>query len=494
MGQMRFVIPRPERLVPGAAEQAYLASGDGIPWECRVVLADDDLSVERDTRESGYFYFPWKVAGRGLMQVYTGSLMERSKPYNLPLELARGTLNRLRNQASQWQTAGMTLSAAFSNALKVATLELSRAATGQDDPEVTQDHAEEAIRLGLDAAEMLCQDYVQQVMNIRRAQPTPPSVLMGARLAAPPTGEAAVRFLAAFNLVVAGVSWPEIEPKHGQFNWEALDKLVAWTQENGLRLCMGPLLQMDKHALPDWLFLEDSYEEVHLSATKFIDAVVNRYRGKVQLWHVTARLNQDGAFAFAEEQRLRLVVDAVDRVRAVEARTPLVVSFNQPWAEYIARKDQELTPINFADTLIRGELGLAGIGLEIHYGYWPGGTMPRDAMDTSRLLDRWSQIGVPLMVFVSAPSSMGADALARHPAHPLVDLRAGGINPAWQQEVVERLFPVLLAKHTVQAIVWDHWQDSQPHELSCAGLIDATNRPKPALESIAKVRKQLLGS
>ena len=160
--------------------------------------------------------------------------------------------------------------------------------------------------------------------------------------------------------------------------------------------------------LPDWLFLEDSYEEVHLSATKFIDAVVNRYRGKVQLWHVTARLNQDGAFAFAEEQRLRLVVDAVDRVRAVEARTPLVVSFNQPWAEYIARKDQELTPINFADTLIRGELGLAGIGLEIHYGYWPGGTMPRDAMDTSRLLDRWSQIGVPLMVFVSAaPAAWG---------------------------------------------------------------------------------------
>src|SRR5438552_3394758 len=102
MGLMRFVIPRPERMVAGAAEQAYLASADGIPWECHVTLDDDSLAIERDTRESGYLYFPWKVADRGLVQLCSGSLMERSKVYHLPLELARGTLNRIRNQASVW--------------------------------------------------------------------------------------------------------------------------------------------------------------------------------------------------------------------------------------------------------------------------------------------------------------------------------------------------------------------------------------------------------
>ena len=119
--------------------------------------------------------------------------------------------------------------------------------------------------------------------------------------------------------------------------------------------------------------------------------------------------------------------------------------------------------------------------------------MPRDAMDLSRLLDRWSQIGVPLMVFLSAPSSMGADSFARHPAHPLVDLRAGGVNAAWQQQVVERLFPVLLAKPTVQAIIWDPWSDAQPHELSCAGFMDGSGQPKPALAAFVNVRRQLLG-
>ena len=157
----------------------------------------------------------------------------------------------------------------------------------------------------------------------------------------------------------------------------------------------------------------------------------------------------------------------------IDARTPLVVSFNQPWAEYIARKDQELTPYNFADTLVRGELGLAGVGLEIHYGYWPGGTLPRDGLELSRQLDRWSQIGVPLMVFLSVPSSMGADKLARHPAHPLVDLRAGGVNAAWQQQIVSAAVPVLLAKSPVQAIVWRIFKTISRTSLACSGLLDS---------------------
>src|SRR5262245_2118125 len=113
MGQMHFVIPRPEKLIPGAAEQAYLASADGVPWECHAVLADNDLTIDRDTRESGYLYFPWKAGNRGLVQLCSGSLMERPKPYNLPIELARGTVNRIRNQASTWQTAGMVISTDF---------------------------------------------------------------------------------------------------------------------------------------------------------------------------------------------------------------------------------------------------------------------------------------------------------------------------------------------------------------------------------------------
>ena len=224
-----------------------------------------------------------------------------------------------------------------------------------------------------------------------------------------------------------------------------------------------------------------------------VEAVVKRYRGKVQLWHVAARMNQDGAFRYSEEQRLRLVVEAVDRVRAIDPRTPMIVSFDQPWAEYIARKDQELTPLHFADTLVRGELGLAGVGLEINYGYWPGGTLPRDPLEVSRQLDRWSQLGVPLVISSRPPATAAADPLAQHPAQVLKRSGRPARTPAWQQR----------ARHSgscrccwpssrCQAIVWNHWQDDRPHEFPHAGLCDARGRPKPILQTIANLRQELL--
>jgi hypothetical protein len=245
--------------------------------------------------------------------------------------------------------------------------------------------------------------------------------------------------------------------------------------------------------LPDWLFLDDEFEEVQLSAVQFIDSLVKRYRGKVQLWHVAARMNLPGALKFSEEQRLRLVVEAVDRVRALDARTPMILSFDQPWGEYIVREDQELTPLHFADTLVRGELGLAGIGLEMNLGYWPGGTLPRDLLEISRQLDRWSQLGVPLVVFVSAPSGSGADPLAQQPARLVPNLIAGGVTPQTQQAAAAALLPLILAKQSVQAIVWSHWRDDLPHDFPHSGLCDTKGKPKPALQTITAFRKDFLG-
>jgi hypothetical protein len=110
---MRFVVPQPERVVAEAAGQAYLAGAEGIPWECQTTIFPGAMLIERETRESGYLYFPWNVPGRGVVMLVSGSLMERPRSYNLPVELARGTINRLRNQSGAWLGAGMTIPPAF---------------------------------------------------------------------------------------------------------------------------------------------------------------------------------------------------------------------------------------------------------------------------------------------------------------------------------------------------------------------------------------------
>lgn len=492
MGQMRFAIPRPERLVGHAVEQAYLASSDGIPWECRSWLAQDTLIIERDTHESGYLYFPWHVPGRGRLQLSTGSLMERKEPYCLPVELARGTVHRLRQQIALWLGAGMPLPSEWKGSLTAVTQTLAQAVTSQDHPLLAQTLAEDAIRQALDLADQFGSQQVRQALALRREQSALSGVLLGARLQVPLEGAAAEPFLQACNLAVLGHTWASWEPRPGDYDFQATDALVAWCQQQQMRCCLGPLLCLDKHGLPDWLFLDDSYDEIAASALALVEAVVQRYRGKVHLWHIAARMNQEGALGFSEEQRLRLVVDAVDRARALDARTPLVVSFNQPWAEYIARQDQELTPLYFADTLLRGGIGLAGVAIELAYGYWPCGTLPRDMLEVSRHLDRWGQLGAPLMVLVTAPSSLAADPLASHPARPLPDLKEGGITPFWQAELAGWLLPLLLSKPQVQAIVWDTWQDDQPHELVHAGLCEAQGQPKPAWRKMVELRRKWL--
>jgi hypothetical protein len=347
--------------------------------------------------------------------------------------------------------------------------------------------------VGLLASYLLTLEYSRQVLTIRRGQQSPLGTLLACRLQSPPTGAAEIMFQAAFNTAAIVPTWQDVEPQLGKFAFGGLDAQFDWCRDHGLRVLCGPILQLDRHLLPAWLFLDDDFDEVQTSVAVLVDAVVKRYRGRVHLWNAAARMNLDGAFRYSEEQRLRLVVEAVDRVRALDPKTPVIVSFDQPWAEYIAREDQELTPLHFADTLVRGDLGLAGIGLEINLAYWPGGTLPRDAMEFSRQLDRWSQLGVPLVIDLSVPSQGDIDPLAQHPSHVIGEAAAGGVNPQSQKALVEWLLPLLAAKQSVQAVVWSSFQDNRPHEFAHSGLIDSAGQAKPALPLLVDLRRDAIG-
>ena len=119
--------------------------------------------------------------------------------------------------------------------------------------------------------------------------------------------------------------------------------------------------------------------------------------------------------------------------------------------------------------------------------------LPRDPLDINRQLDRWSQLGVPLMVTLSAPSSQAADPRALHPARPLPELSAEKLSPKWQQNLIEWLLPMVASKPMVQAIVWDAWQDNAPHEFAHSGLLDAKGKSKPALQTMIDLRRDSIG-
>ena len=84
------------------------------------------LIVDRDESESATLTIPWVTGDGTELALTTGTLVERRHPYLLSLELARGTLNRLRTYAFVWPALGLVMPDALAAMLSEATKALGR--------------------------------------------------------------------------------------------------------------------------------------------------------------------------------------------------------------------------------------------------------------------------------------------------------------------------------------------------------------------------------
>ena len=254
-------------------------------------------------------------------------------------------------------------------------------------------------------------------------------------------------------------------------------------------MIFGPMLDLGRKQTPDWLYLwEGDVESVESYLLDHVRALVQRYLGKTHVWVASARMNCPQALTLSEEQRLRLTVSSIDAVRKLDVKTPVVIAFDQPWGDYLGRGEWDLSPLHFADALVRAELGVSGIGLEINWGYWPGGTPERDLLEIVRLIDRWSSLNLPLIVFLTVPSDGGVDPQAAMSGRAA----AARPNAARQLRDVQQLVNVIASKPWVHGVVWRQVRDAAPHDFPHGGLFDHADRPKPALQALAAFRKENL--
>ena len=247
MGQVGFLVPHAECLPAEATERAYMAGLDDLPWETRVATTADGLSVERSEGDSGYFHILWSVPGRGLQVLVTSTIRERETPYNLAVELARGALNRLRNQIAGWDMAGLTPPSAVGEQLQKAMHEFAGAATNQQQPAKSAERAQQAIEFTLSGSDLLAAAFAEHAIRLRKSQSAKLTMLFGARLGAklPDAGQSK-QLAAAFNSAIVPLSWNEIESREGKWQWALSDAQLAWCAANELRIVGGPVLDLDR--------------------------------------------------------------------------------------------------------------------------------------------------------------------------------------------------------------------------------------------------------
>lgn len=489
MGLMRFLVPDRSLLPADAVERAYFTGLDEIPWRSRTQWTDEGLSIRRVENDSGNFHVPYLLPGLGEISLQTACLMERNSPYHLTVELARGSIHRIRNQLALWQASGVPIHdrpPALGKALEL----LSRATTEQHDPPEAEKFARQAIVTAENLISELAIQFADVVIAARRRQPGRGTPAMAVNLGSAPFGEAAGRYVVnTFNAANVPFSWRDIEVHEGRRDWSLPDKQLEWSRANNLKVIAGPLLSFDHNGLPPWLFLYEGDADALVSyVDDFVRTAVGRYKGRVQLWQVAARMNVQQTFELGEEERLRLAATIIETVRQLDPKTPIAMVIDQPWGEFMRAQDCDFSPLHFADALVRADLGLNSIGLEINLGYDADATQPRDAIDLLRQIDRWSSLGLPLVVTLAAPGGGDADPKARAKLKPLAN--GGAFSP--QMHCVKNLIPLLLSKPAVQGIIWNQLMDSVPHELPNAGLFDGTNQPRPAATAFREIRTKYL--
>ncbi|MBX7072802.1 MAG: endo-1,4-beta-xylanase [Pirellulales bacterium] len=490
MGVVRFLLTSPHRIAPDAAARLYFTGPDGIPLGIAALADASGITIERDFPDSGVYYVPWPT-DRGELMLCTASLMERAAPYQLAVELARGTLSQLRSQVFEWQEIGLMLPEGFGDNVQQAMSQFALAATSRGDLAQAEAAAAAAIETTLALGDQLCEAFVEQAINVRKRQTAPLPTWIGMALEQSLLDQShARRFLAASNAAIVTLNWRHVESTERVYNWRVYDQQVAWCRQHQIPVVGGPLLKLDATGCPDWLFIwAGDFDNLISLVTDYVETVVERFRGRIAVWNCAARFAIGDALSLSEEECLHLAARAVEITRRCDPDTPVIMAFDQPWAEYMRGGDHELSPLHVADALLRSEVGLAGIALELNLGYHPGGSHLRPLLAVNRLLDWWATFGLPLYVYLTLPSATSPD--------PKAHLQTGVIehgpwSVAIQERWAEQLVSLCAAKPAIHGIFWNACRDDEPHDFPHSGLWDAQGEEKTVLTLLRRFRRRHL--
>jgi hypothetical protein len=494
MGSMSFLLPNP---LPGAALAALAGACiksavryyDQTPVPTSARVENGSLILTRDQRDSGALSVPWPVHPFGTLLLSSATVRERSEPYRLLVELARGKLNQIRGQLAEWRGIGLQTAPEFDRALAEATRSFARAALSEVPAEADAD-ATRALEQAHQLAAALVREYVEQMCATRHHAGGPLPTRFAARFGRAPRGAEFDLYLSTFNAASVAFRWRDVEPNEAHYDWSEADSAVATARAAGLPVTIGPLIDLAPGTLPHWATrFESDLPGLAAFMCDYVETAVNRYRGDVRRWIVCAGFNQADAYGLVDDDRLRLAYRLYEAAAHIDSNLELVLSLAQPWGEYLAQEDQTISPITFPDDLVRAGVRLSALELELRAAVRPRGSFNRDPLDTVKLLDTFAMLGLPLEVSLGLPASAAPDPrAAEHGQEVWLPGWAGAPSPDAQAAWGESVARLALALPQVRAVTWDHWSDAEPHITPNGGLLDAAGQPKPLLDRLRALR------
>ena len=452
------------------------------------------MSCLRETTESGRLFIPWPIDGYGTPIVGTATLAERHAPYTLALELARGKLNDVRNQLADWTAMGLRTTPDLLRALGEAKRDFIRAATLSGQPDACHSAAQSALRTASLAADLLLDAYTNQVLQSRLSSGSKlPTQLACSLNYDPQKVPASLEWTRSFNACQIGISWRQMAPSEGQYRWDLFDAHVAWCRRNRLAIEAGPLIEFRQGAIPDWLWLwEGDFETISGLVADFVRQAVSRYRGKVPSWNVVHRVGSSEILGLNEEEQVRIAARAFQVARQADPAVQMTIGIDRPWAEWMGSSHFQLGPLHLCDYLLRAELGISGVAIEVAPGFSAPGSHLRDLFEFSKLLDLYSLLNVPLHLWMAFPSANGPDPNADPDVRVETSQWPSPLNEATQANWGARWIAMAVAKPFVRTVSWLQSSDALPHLYPHGGLIRLDQTAKPLVSWLQSLRAETL--
>ena len=292
------------------------------------------------------------------------------------------------------------------------------------------------------------------------------------------------------DFVTVPMRWVDMEPQEGAYSFTNTDKWIEWAVRKAkLGVVAGPIIDLRAAAIPDWLHIwENDYETLRELVYEHVRQIVIRYRRAVPVWTVVSGIHASENFHLAPDQVIDLTRVCTMVLRKLHPKARVQVEITHPWGEYGATTKNALPPRLYCELISQAAVNFDVLGIRLQMGEPIAGGATRDLLAISEMLDRFAEFERPIAISAfGAPSTMLPQREGRMP---------GQWGAEWsskrQAEWIAAVGRLAASKPYVQSICWQELADVPGQfEMASGGLVDSSGEPKPALASLAELRRQM---
>jgi len=487
-------------------EGVHLLGTDRVPLRAEIKFHNGEILCEPKARGAAALALMWPVrsiAGQaasaasrkpapsggdgaideGRMMLETTRLVERTRPYNLNVELARGYLMRISLKREDWGLYDYPEGEPLYGWVDRARDLLVAAITAPNEQKAAE-LGDAALASSVRAGEALATFHADLLLKRRIGDREIVKRPLGCCLETAGAWQAQVEPLSKlFDFAVVSFPWRSLEPREGKYQPEEIDQCLQLLRAKKMAIWGRSLMSFQQAHLPDWLpGWADDYDRLRERVARQIKAVLKQFGAHVRAWEVIGGIHAHNAFRFSFEQLMDLTRLSAMLVKQMSPRSKAMIGIVLPWGEYYAADSRTIPPYLYAEMAVESGINFDAFSLEMPFGFGEGGLYVRDLMQVSALLDRFGSLGKPLHVTAVGVPSGGATTTQ------------GAWRGVWSEQVqaqwLRAFYKIALSKPLVETVSWRVLSDVSDVKHH-AGFLRADLSPKPACQELLALRKEL---